>query len=283
MDIPEWLQQAGGHERPWWLKTNIEAGRAPKGYGRYELPYPSTLDFTAIIKNEEGVKPTGAAAERARLRRRLRNPNPDPICEPSPMPKADISLASRTAPPPTPATHMRALAAKVTRPIETNGCDEYDRCFYFPPCTLQTKPGRTVHEANCRGPEAKEGLGKRSKVWGALESDYGKAGKAVEKGWNVDKLKRVASEPAFGDRPHMVNPSMVSHNVTTCMVGGTNISLKHSFPKKMHRAEKRQVGLYEESFENWRGNYKLPIHGLAQSDVTEFAGEMIQQKALIRK
>merc|ERR1719401_283733 len=185
--------------------------------------------------------------------------------------------------PPGPTEHMKRLHMSVQRPLEIVTCDEHHRYTYFPKSTLKAKPGRLQREETARGPEAKEGLGGRRKVWGSLDSDYGKASRDVERGWKLDAVRRAASEPGFGHRIHAVNPSLVSRGVSTSMVGGTHISLRHTIPKDMQREEARQVGLYEESFEYWNKHYKPPQHGLSQSDVTQYAGALVLQKALMRK
>mmetsp|Transcript_115532 Transcript_115532/g.331614 ORF Transcript_115532/g.331614 Transcript_115532/m.331614 type:complete len:263 (-) Transcript_115532:137-925(-) len=262
MQIPDWLQSAGARERPWWLKTNAEAGRQ-RG-GRWELPYSPRKDVAATAT----VPSSGSVSSESLHRQRTSVPR-------------DASMPA-SCPPLSPASHMRRMQNSVQRPLQVTACDEYHRYMYFPRCALKAPPGQLVREETARGPEAKAGLGRRRKVVGTLDSDCIKAGKDVERGWKLDAIRRAKSEPGFGHRPHAVNPSLLSSGVSSCMTGGTHISLKHALPKSMHRAEARQVGLYEDFFENWRGNYRSPEHGLAQSDVTQFAGEMLLQKASLR-
>jgi len=185
--------------------------------------------------------------------------------------------------PTSPVTHMKNMTMSSQRPLPVTACDEHHRYAYFPPAALKAPPGKLVREETSRGPEAVSGLGRRRKVRGTLDSEYGKAGRDVEQGWKLDAIRRAASQPGFGHRPNAVNPSMVSKGVSTIMTGGTHISLKHTFPASMRREERRQVGEYEESFQFWKNKYKTPEHGLSQSDITQFAGEMALQKALGRK
>lgn len=286
MNIPAWMQEAGAHERPWWLKTNQEAGRTPVGWGRYELPIaaeeePDSRGRGAGSGGREETKASGSGSGGSRRRGGGGSGSEG-------RRRAGTEASSHeNRPPPTPATHMKQLAASVMRPLEVATCDEFHRYSYFPGSALQCKPGKLIREETCRGPEAKEGLGGgllgRDKVYGSLESDYGKASADVQKGWKLEQIRRTNSEPGFGPKSHAINPSLNSKKVTTSLVGGTNISLKHSFPKSMLREEQRQVGLYEDTFANWRGCYKSPEHGLSQSDVTQFAGMAVMQKDLMRK
>lgn len=272
MNLPAWLQQAGAHERPWWLKTNEEAGRVRPGVGPYELPW----DIADLVERghkitprpNDGVKTVISSKRTVHIKEKRGEHSP---------------ASGSSKPPPSPHTHMRALDAKVLQPLDVTPCDEFNRCFYFPGNSLKCKPGKLVEKGACRGPEAKQGLGRRPKVYGSYDSDYGKSNRDVDTGWKLDAIRRQRSEPGFGSRPHRLNPSMVSHGVTTSMVGGTHICLKRNFHKSMLRDEKRQHAQYEDSFRNWRGNYISPEFGLSQSDITEFGGMMVQQKILMRK
>lgn len=293
MLIPGWLQEAGAHERPWWLKTNEEAGRRREGECKYELPLPdlSFLDklprpiataSTEFLASDPGSDAKPRRPEDSRRRGAASSGAEGTPARRRPAPESRRTAAA-TGPPCTPTTHLRQLAAVATRPLPVSTCDEYNRCYYFPGSSLKCKPGGLIPPETHRGPIAKEGLGQRPKVFGSLDSDYGKAGRDIEGGWKLDAVRKSKSLPGFGAKPHGVNPSLVSKGITTSMVGGTNICFKRNFAPDIVRDEKRQVGLYEESFENWRGSYAKPEHGLSQSPITEFGGLMVQQKLLMRK
>lgn len=274
MNIPSWLQDAGAHERPWWLKTHVEADRAPPGYCKYELPQfePKLNEKGEPLKSQSSTKGRHKSSSQGH----------GAVAPSSPTAPKEVQRA-----PATPNTHVRNLQHFVSRPMKVTHNDEFHRMFWYPHNTLSCPLGEVVNDATRRGPEAKDGLGKRKKVEGSLDSDYLHAGRQVESGWEGDKLRRAKSEPGvrgeFGHRPNAINPSLLSREVTGSMVGGTNLSLKHSMPKTMQREEKRQIGLYEDSYQNWRKEYKIPAHGLAQSDVTQFGGEIQKQKALMGK
>merc|ERR1712139_414000 len=130
----------------------------------------------------------------------------------------------------------------------------------------------------------------KPKKWGPLISDYGRAGDIVEKQWIRKRIEGSLNEPILGKGkwhiegiPGRLNPSVDSPQCCSCMTGGTTIALRTTsrIPKDMQRDDKRQVGLYEESFRMWRGNYVPPEHCLGQTDVTSFAGEMVAQKNLM--
>merc|ERR1711862_737072 len=104
----------------------------------------------------------------------------------------------------------------------------------------------------------------KPKKWGPLISDYGKCGDMVEKQWVQRRLQGTLSEPQLGKAkthiegiPGRLNPSVDSPGTSACMTGGTTISLRATsrIPKHMQRDDKRQLGLYEESFKNWDGKY----------------------------
>lgn len=286
MNIPPWLQDAGSHERPWWLKTHVEADRAPPGYCRYELP-----EFRATLGPAEAASPSGARSKTGGKARDTKEGGRSAAQRSHGAKASPSSPAARREAPPTPGqrapltpnTHVRQLQASTSRPLKVTPCDEYNRLFWFPPTSLKAPLGTLIDDRTRRGPEAKEGLGQRRKVEGSLDSDYLSACRDVEAGWEEDKLRRARSEPGFGHRPHAVNPSMISKDVTANMVGGATLSLKHTIPKAMQREEKRQVGLYEDSYPMWHKEYKKPDHGLSQSDITQFAGMAVAQKALMRK
>lgn len=281
MNIPTWLRDAGSHERPWWLKTHEEAGRWPEGRGhRYELPFP---DFDAsgdvVAKGHTSPVVAASTSTRSRSSRAGAGENGDS----SGRRRARQVVVPSGGPPATPTTHMRNLLSSVQRPLPVTGNDEYHRAYYFPDSSLSAPPGKLIKEEASRGPEAKEGLGNRKKVFGSLDSEYAQACREVEKGWKEDRVKRAASEPGFGYRPNVVNPSLLSPGVTKRFIGGTHMALKHTVPASIRREETRQIGLYEDSFPMWQKAYQPPEHGLGQTDVTQFAGMAALQKVLMRK
>merc|ERR1719408_974683 len=100
------------------------------------------------------------------------------------------------------------------------------------------------------------------KRYGPLITDYAKCGDAVEKQWMRHRIQGTLNEPMLGKSathiegiPGRLNRSVDSPGTASCMVGGTTISLRVTsrIPKDRQRADKRQVGLYEESFQNWKG------------------------------
>lgn len=188
--------------------------------------------------------------------------------------------------PPTPTTHMRQLRASVTRPLEVNPCTEYHRPFWFPRSSLRCPPGKMQAKEMSRGPEAAEALRQGPKTWGLMMSDYGNAGLDVERGVTLQsELRRTSSEPSLDreTRPSKrQNPSMVSPGVMSCMVGGTQISLRHAVPPSMQRDEKRQIGLYEDSFKTWSGNYGPASNSLNTTDVTRVGEALHIQRHLLR-
>jgi hypothetical protein len=131
----------------------------------------------------------------------------------------------------------------------------------------------------------------KPKKWGPLISDYGKCGDAVEKQWIQRRLQGTLNEPMLGKAkthiegiPGKLNPSVDSPGTQSCMTGGTTMSIRATsrIPKDLQRHDERQLGLYEDSFKLWRGEYKPPQYGLSTTDVTSFAGEAVAQKALMR-
>lgn len=282
MNIPGWLQDAGSHERPWWLKTHEEAGRAPPGWGRYELPV-----FAPTLPPPEAVSPGSAASpsgKRSKPRKGgSRSAGAHGGCEPKQQAKQeDAPPAPPGGRPLTPGSHVRQMQAFKSKPLKVHACDEYNRLFWYPPTSLNAQLGKDIDDKTRRGPDAKEGLGRRRKVEGSLDSDYLQACREVEQGWEEDKLRRARSEPSFGHKPHGTNPSMISKKVTAGMTSGTTMCLKHSMPKSLHREEKRQIGGYEDDFPMWHKAYKEPEHGLSQSDVTQFTGAAMAQKVMAR-
>jgi len=176
---------------------------------------------------------------------------------------------------------MRQVNAYACRPLDVKPCTEYHRLYWCNKNLLEYPPGTL--EGPARGPQVKEGLGKRPKVWGALMSDNGKANDDNATGWKFGALQRSLSDPSLTKSTgKKVNPSLISRGVTTSMTSGTNICLKHTIDATMARDEKRQVGLYEESFPFWRGNYCSADFGLNTSDVTRMADAMVKQKDLMR-
>lgn len=188
--------------------------------------------------------------------------------------------------PPTPTTHMRQLRASVMRPLEVNPCTEYHRPYWFPRSSLRCPLGKMHAQELARGPEAAEALRQGPKTWGLSMSDYGKAGLDVERGLTLkSELRRTSSEPSLDrqTRPSKrQNPSMVSPGVMSCMVGGTQISLRHAIPPSMQRDEKRQIGLYEDSFKTWSGNYRPASQCLNTTDVTQIGEALHIQRHLLR-
>merc|ERR1712100_753342 len=172
---------------------------------------------------------------------------------------------------------------------------EHHRKAYYPRIRFgMLKPIGTLPDGVEVPPAPKNPLAMdppKPKRWGPLISDYGKAGDLVEKHWIRHRLQGTLNDAMLGKAktriegiPGRLNPSVDSPGTSTCMVGGTTISLRATsrIPKDRQRIDKRQVGLYEESFQFWKGNYVPPEHGLGSTDATKFADEMVTQKALQR-
>jgi len=133
----------------------------------------------------------------------------------------------------------------------------------------------------------------KPKRWGALITDYGKAGDAVEKQWMMRRIQGTLNEPMLGKdktrlsggRPGRLSRSIHSPQASACMTSGTTMCLRAvtEIPPENQREDKRQIGLYEDSFQMWQGHYAPPKHGLSTTDATRFADEMVAQKALGRK
>lgn len=185
--------------------------------------------------------------------------------------------------PASPDSHMTNLRRQVRQPREVEEVGENKhRHTWFPATYLQAAPGRT-RLPDTKGPDAKQTLGKGPKVWGLLTSDYGTMNKQYEQGLAHKRhLQRSGTDPGLLPRVRE-NPSMVSRGTNACMVGGTNLSLSHQVDPSMRRTEKRQIGLYEDSFLNYRGHYKPAAYGLPSSDVTYLVGEIVKQQNLMRK
>mmetsp|Transcript_7394 Transcript_7394/g.13148 ORF Transcript_7394/g.13148 Transcript_7394/m.13148 type:complete len:274 (-) Transcript_7394:63-884(-) len=168
--------------------------------------------------------------------------------------------------------HMRGLQAEVRSYIPpAEPCDEYHRHYWFHRCTLHPPPEH-------RGPEAKLGLGQRDKVWGGYASDYGRTNMDVEKFHLLQALEKKSAESSaerkakHGDRK---NRSLQSLGVTTCLTGGSSVSMAHTIPKGLNYQGYRQVGLYEDSFPRYIPElYKVPELGLPHTDVTKSAMEL---------
>lgn len=197
----------------------------------------------------------------------------------------------KAEPPATPSTWLQELRSTAMQPLESSGSTQMHREFYFHPRTKDYPLGKLTPACN-RGPEAAEtrihptGIGKRPRVYASYQSDYGAATKDVEDYRELKKMQGSQSEPLIFitelNRRNL-NPSMVSEGICGSFVGGTNIALKHTLPASMQREEKRQIGLYEDSYKFWRNNYRPPTHGLGQSECSQFANAMVQQKALLRE
>jgi hypothetical protein len=187
---------------------------------------------------------------------------------------------------------MGQLSSVATKPLNVEGRTEDHRHYWFHPSTIDYPLGKIVPKTD-RGPEVavgrinNQGIANRDKEWGSLKSDYGQAGKQVEQYLQFRGLQGSKSEPLIFVtelKRKRLNPSMVSAGVQSSFTSGSTISLKHSLdPDKraLLRPDKRQIGLYEASFENWPGR-KPPEAGLCTSDVTQFAGAAVAQKALGR-
>jgi hypothetical protein len=187
---------------------------------------------------------------------------------------------------------MGELDSVAKMPLETEGRTEDHRHYWFHPSTINFPLGKVAPHTE-RGPEAavgrvnNKGIATKDKVWGSLNSDYGQAGKQVGQYLQRRGLQGSKTEPLIFItelKRKRLNPSMVSAGVQSCFTSGTTVSLRHSLSsdkKALLRADKRQVGLYEDSFENWPDR-RPGTSGLCTSDVTQFAGAAAAQKALGR-
>mmetsp|Transcript_33710 Transcript_33710/g.53600 ORF Transcript_33710/g.53600 Transcript_33710/m.53600 type:complete len:272 (-) Transcript_33710:41-856(-) len=195
-------------------------------------------------------------------------------------------------------THLRQMREQVHQKLEVQPVSiEHHRKLYYP----RVRYGLVRRIGDLPpGIEAPPSLDKHGiplperprKKYGSLISDYGKAGDQVEKQWIQRRLEGTLNDPIPGKAktriegiPGRLSASVDSPQATTCMVGGTTICLRavSRIPKDMRRDDQRQLGLYEDSFRFWRGDYVAPEYGLGTTDVTSFAGEYVAQKALARK
>jgi len=215
--------------------------------------------------------------------------------------------------PASPSTWLGELRKTAMQPLDMEGCTEYHRHYWFHPATVNFPLGRTMPFTG-RGPECAEGrlsstgIGTREREYGSLKSDQGQAQTFVAQAHRLRKMrgskydtevekayncKGITKSKYFGAVEPLVfvtelnrrglNPSMASEGTTSAFVGGTNLCLKRNRPPGAPELdEKRQVGLYEDSFKYWRGDIHPPKHGLASSDVTAFADLMVTQKSLMR-
>jgi len=198
--------------------------------------------------------------------------------------------------PMSPSTHTKRMTEHAAQKIEVMPVSmEHHRKMYYPRSRLglipplgTLPPGIVAPKVVTKYPAPET----KKKRWGPLVSDYGKAGDIVEKGWIMRRIQGTLSEPMLGSTkthiegiPGKLCPSIDSPACAACMTGGTTMSLRATsrIPKNMQRTDQRQLGLYEDSFRIWRGDYAPPKHGLNTTDVTSFADEMVTQKALMRK
>lgn len=205
--------------------------------------------------------------------------------------------------PRSPASHMKAMQDHASQYLETKPVSiEHHRKMYYPRIRLglMKSLGELPDGVAKEHADAVSRLGDqrpplpttKAKRWGPLVSDYGRAGDLVEKKWIQRRIQGTMSEPMLGlakqhieGIPGRLNPSVDNPGTASCFTGGTTISLRLTsrIPKDRRRDDERQIGLYEDSFRMWRGDYKPPQHGLNTTDVTgEFADAMVTQKALFR-
>lgn len=205
--------------------------------------------------------------------------------------------------PRSPASHMKAMHDHAFQYLETKPVSiEHHRKMYYPrirhglmkslgelPEGVEKEYADAVSRMEGTRPPLPTSKAKR---WGPLVSDYGRAGDLVEKKWIQRRIQGTMSEPMLGlakqtfeGIPGKLNPSVDNPGTASVFTGGTTISLRVTsrIPKERRRDDQRQIGLYEDSFRFWRGDYKPPQHGLNTTDVTgEFADAMVTQKALLR-
>merc|ERR1740117_1211034 len=161
--------------------------------------------------------------------------------------------------------------------------------------------GAPIGAPGHRGPECTEGrksgtgIGLRPREMGSLKSDYSQQENDIQKYLQLRKIQGSKSEPILFITElnrRGLNPSMVSEQVCGSFVGGTTTALKHtlipgSAPSALVREDKRQIGLYEDSFGSFasvgaNGSYRPPAHGNSQSEITVFGNEMILCKNMVR-
>eukprot|EP00927_Polykrikos_kofoidii_P051949 TRINITY_DN45723_c0_g1_i1.p1 TRINITY_DN45723_c0_g1~~TRINITY_DN45723_c0_g1_i1.p1 ORF type:complete len:323 (+),score=69.42 TRINITY_DN45723_c0_g1_i1:199-1167(+) len=204
---------------------------------------------------------------------------------------ATAATASHAGRPPSPSSWLRDLRAISMKPIDCEGSSTMHREFWYHPRTLDYPLGRITLPTD-RGSEAAQGrvnakgIGTRTKEYGSLASNYGQAEKDLMRYHKLKELQGAKSEPLIFitelNRKKQ-NPSMVSAGVIASSIGGTTTALKHTLPDSMKRDDKRQIGLYEDSWKSWDDSYRPAKYALSTSDVTQFADAAVAQKNLMRK
>eukprot|EP00929_Paragymnodinium_shiwhaense_P022792 TRINITY_DN14451_c0_g2_i3.p1 TRINITY_DN14451_c0_g2~~TRINITY_DN14451_c0_g2_i3.p1 ORF type:complete len:302 (+),score=65.01 TRINITY_DN14451_c0_g2_i3:109-1014(+) len=263
-----------------------------------------------LSRSAPSLHASGAAVTQPQEAKGLKSRKKDATKKPGARKTREAQEQKRPA---SPGAWLGELQKTAMQPLDMEGCTEYHRHYWFHPGTVNFPLGRTMPFTG-RGPECARdrkkstGIGARDMEYGSLKSDSGTAGCFVEQAHRLRKMrgskhdeeaekayncKGITKSKYFGSVEPLVfvtelnrrglNPSMASEGTTSCMVGGSQLCLPRTRPPGAPDfPERRQVGLYEDSFKVWRGDIHPPKHGLASSDVTAFADLMVTQKSLMR-
>lgn len=263
------ITAAGARERPLCLRIQLRSGSS--------APDPDAAIFAETVAL---AADNGTAGPHSSNKKRHRGQRRSASIGSLGNAGSSVSTGSRAAAsaavmrPASPATHMRNLSAIVNVKHEAVPNQEYHRDFWLPP-DPSTKREPT-HEA------VKQETGRfatKQNIWGHRPTDYRVNGWYVENHWTQEAMHRSGLAPAASqlrsfptDGPTVNQPWTKSTGVTSCMVGGNGGG-----------ANNRNVGSYEDSWRFHKDQYRPPTHGLSQSPITQFGGEMVMQKEMLRK
>jgi len=258
------------------------------------VPSPSAPSKAAPAPAAHRAEVPGASAGGAAKHRRRRHRGRS---------AGAVATSTTPEPPAAPGAWLAEMKGIAMQPLACEGATESHRHFWFHPSTKNFPLGKTemagapVGAPGHRGPECTEGrkgsngIGLRPREMGSLKSDYSQQENDIQKYLQLRKIQGSNSTPTIFITElnrRGLNPSMVSEQVCGSFVGGTTTALKHtlipgSAPSSLVREDKRQIGLYEDSFACWpNGSYRPPAHGNNQSEITVFGNEMILCKNMVR-